>query len=110
MKNYVSFNWILARLVCNFTACSCQLLQNFRHYESFSLFTKIGHTIVGDYTYSLRQDGDTHRMMLHAYRLSLPLKPCIDHLDIQAPDPFTSDELWESEQVHSSIEDIPDLV
>ena len=46
----------------------------------------IGHTIVGDYIYSNRQDCDTERMYLHAYKIVLPTP--IEHLDIASQDPF----------------------
>lgn len=47
----------------------------------------IGHPIVGDYTYA--KDETSPRMMLHAWRLSLPLPPALGgHLDIETPDPF----------------------
>ncbi|XP_063976471.1 RNA pseudouridylate synthase domain-containing protein 1-like isoform X1 [Diachasmimorpha longicaudata] len=46
----------------------------------------IGHTIVGDYTYSNRQDHEPHRTFLHAFRLILENN--LGHLDIQTPDPF----------------------
>ncbi|XP_052776941.1 RNA pseudouridylate synthase domain-containing protein 1-like [Mya arenaria] len=49
----------------------------------------IGHTIVGDYTYSLRQDKTPHRMMLHSHRLVADMK--IENLDLRTSDPFTTD-------------------
>ncbi|XP_006820580.1 RNA pseudouridylate synthase domain-containing protein 1-like [Saccoglossus kowalevskii] len=49
----------------------------------------IGHTIVGDYTYSLRKDTKPYRMMLHAYRLVIPIPDC--HLDVVAPDTFLTE-------------------
>jgi len=49
----------------------------------------IGHLIIGDYTYSGGTDSTTYRMMLHAYRLVLPMKQ--EHIDVTAPDPFTAD-------------------
>lgn len=49
----------------------------------------IGHTIVGDYTYSNRQDIKPHRMFLHSYRLVLP--STLEHIDITTDDPFTSE-------------------
>lgn len=50
----------------------------------------IGHRIVGDYTYSGRQDCNTHRMMLHAQRLIVNMKH--EQLDIEAPDPFSNED------------------
>jgi len=47
----------------------------------------VGHTIVGDYTYSSRRDVRPFRMFLHAYRLILPTR--VESLDIVTPDPFT---------------------
>ena len=32
----------------------------------------LGHTIVGDYTYSRGTDTSPYRMMLHAYHISIP--------------------------------------
>ncbi|CAH2064818.1 unnamed protein product, partial [Iphiclides podalirius] len=55
----------------------------------------IGHRILGDYTYSDRQDTIPHRMFLHAIRLVLPLPE--GPLDIQTAEPFFSDERFSSE-------------
>lgn len=54
----------------------------------------IGHRIVGDYTYSDRQDCDTDRMMLHAHRLTVRMKH--EQLDIETVDPFVieTDSKW----------------
>uniref|UniRef100_A0A1B6E762 Pseudouridine synthase RsuA/RluA-like domain-containing protein n=1 Tax=Clastoptera arizonana TaxID=38151 RepID=A0A1B6E762_9HEMI len=52
----------------------------------------IGHTIVGDFTYSRRKDNIPYRTFLHAFRLVLPTS--IEFLDIQTPDPFTKDKLY----------------
>ncbi|XP_045541198.1 RNA pseudouridylate synthase domain-containing protein 1-like [Papilio machaon] len=54
----------------------------------------IGHTILGDYTYSDRQDVSPHRMFLHATRLVLPLPK--EPLDIQTEEPFFSDNRFTS--------------
>ncbi|XP_077980465.1 RNA pseudouridylate synthase domain-containing protein 1-like [Glandiceps talaboti] len=48
--------------------------------------SSIGHTIIGDYTYSLRQDTEPYRMMLHAHRIIIPIPN--EHIDVTAPDPF----------------------
>nr|CAD7576398.1 unnamed protein product [Timema californicum] len=48
----------------------------------------IGHTIVGDYTYSNRKDTLPYRTFLHSYRLVLPNN--VELLDFQTLDPFTS--------------------
>lgn len=42
----------------------------------------LGHTIVGDYTYSNRTDSKPRRMFLHSYRLILPSR--LEDLDITA--------------------------
>lgn len=47
----------------------------------------IGHTIVGDYTYSQRKDVTPPRMFLHSFRLIIPNN--IELLDISTEDPFT---------------------
>ncbi|XP_023940784.1 RNA pseudouridylate synthase domain-containing protein 1-like [Bicyclus anynana] len=49
----------------------------------------VGHTILGDYTYTDRVDSAPHRMFLHATRLILPFQQ--EPLDIQTPEPFFSD-------------------
>lgn len=48
----------------------------------------IGHTIVGDYTYSNRQDVKPYRMFLHAYKLVLDNE--VEPLNILTKDPFTT--------------------
>lgn len=69
----------------------------------------IGHTIVGDYTYSERQDTEPHRTFLHSYRQDiwscitltlinrillifsrLILQNDVENLDISTADPFQS--------------------
>ncbi|KAK3860151.1 hypothetical protein Pcinc_033779 [Petrolisthes cinctipes] len=47
----------------------------------------LGHTIVGDYTYSNRCDVSPHRMFLHALRLAVPSP--LDSFDVSTPDPFS---------------------
>ncbi|XP_023238629.1 RNA pseudouridylate synthase domain-containing protein 1-like [Centruroides sculpturatus] len=49
----------------------------------------IGHTIIGDYTYSDRQDVMPYRMFLHSYRLVIPSD--LEHIDVITDDPFTSE-------------------
>lgn len=53
----------------------------------------IGHTIVGDYTYSLRQDTKPLRMMLHSQRLITDMD--IETLDIHSSDPFETESIPE---------------
>ncbi|GAB1602332.1 RNA pseudouridylate synthase domain-containing protein 1-like, partial [Argonauta hians] len=54
----------------------------------------IGHLIVGDHTYSDKQDSKPFRMMLHAYRLCAPT--ALENISIQTEDPFTPEScpLW----------------
>jgi len=47
----------------------------------------LGHTIVGDWTYSSRRDVLPPRMFLHAHRLLLDT--WMESLDLNAGDPFT---------------------
>ncbi|XP_068627330.1 RNA pseudouridylate synthase domain-containing protein 1-like [Battus philenor] len=61
----------------------------------------IGHTILGDYTYSDRQDTSPHRMFLHATRLVLPLRE--NPLDIQTAVPFFSDEKFTSKWISQDL-------
>lgn len=51
---------------------------------------ELGHTIVGDFTYSNRQDVIPYRMFLHAYRLVMPT--ALEKIDITSEDPFTEKE------------------
>jgi len=49
--------------------------------------SSLGHTIVGDFTYSNRKDDQPYRMFLHAKRLVLPSR--YEYLDIKTEvDPF----------------------
>nr|XP_046476752.1 RNA pseudouridylate synthase domain-containing protein 1-like isoform X3 [Neodiprion pinetum] len=50
----------------------------------------IGHTIIGDYTYSERQDTEPHRTFLHSFRLILQNE--VENLDVSTADPFSSSE------------------
>lgn len=50
----------------------------------------LGHTIVGDFSYSNRRDVWPHRMFLHAHRLIVPSP--FEHLDLTARDPFTPED------------------
>ena len=65
----------------------------------------IGHKIVGDYTYSNREDCDTRRMMLHAHRLMVNMEE--ECLNIEAPDPFVTetDSSWIVEEEICSYSD-----
>lgn len=47
----------------------------------------IGHTIIGDYTYSKKRDIKPPRMFLHSFRLVLPNN--LENLDVSTEDPFT---------------------
>ncbi|XP_026763545.2 RNA pseudouridylate synthase domain-containing protein 1-like [Galleria mellonella] len=55
----------------------------------------IGHTILGDYTYSNATDSSPHRMFLHATRLLLPVST--EPLDIQTTEPFFQDQQFSAE-------------
>lgn len=48
---------------------------------------ELGHTIVGDFTYSNRQDVIPYRMFLHAFKLFVPMKS--EEIDIMTDDPFS---------------------
>jgi len=59
---------------------------------------KLGHAIVGDQTYA-KEDGTTARLMLHAWRLALPLKSKLDFgqdIVVQALSPEGCFEKWVS--------------
>ncbi|KAF4517836.1 hypothetical protein B566_EDAN008778 [Ephemera danica] len=60
----------------------------------------IGHTIIGDFTYSQRKDITPPRTFLHSLRLVLP-NP-IEHLDIKTEDPFSRVPKWKIlETIHT---------
>ncbi|KAE9523655.1 hypothetical protein AGLY_016207 [Aphis glycines] len=65
-----------------------QLVTGRRHQIRVHCST-IGHTIVGDYTYSGRKDTSPHRTFLHSYRLELG----VDGINVQTNDPFTEAKL-----------------
>ncbi|XP_076753296.1 RNA pseudouridylate synthase domain-containing protein 1 [Xylocopa sonorina] len=46
----------------------------------------IGHTVIGDYTYSERKDVEPYRTFLHSFRLIL--NNDIENLDVRSTDPF----------------------
>lgn len=48
---------------------------------------ELGHTIIGDFTYSDRKDLAPYRMFLHAFKLHLPTE--IENIDVTTDDPFT---------------------
>lgn len=50
----------------------------------------IGHTVIGDYTYSERKDVEPYRTFLHSFRLIL--NNDIENLDIRSIDPFQASE------------------
>ncbi|KAL1492405.1 hypothetical protein ABEB36_010657 [Hypothenemus hampei] len=52
----------------------------------------LGHTIIGDYTYSNKKDFTSSRMYLHAIRLILP--ESLGNIDISTSDPLTKVPQW----------------
>ncbi|NWY67596.1 RUSD1 protein, partial [Erithacus rubecula] len=66
----------------------------------------IGHPIVGDFTYSQRQDSNPYRMMLHAYYLRIPTGK--ELIEVCAPDPFvtTMDSNWLPQRVTRRLQDV----
>ncbi|XP_046452823.1 RNA pseudouridylate synthase domain-containing protein 1-like, partial [Daphnia pulex] len=52
--------------------------------------SSLGHTIVGDFTYSNGKDIRPYRMFLHSHRLILPT--AIETIDVCGGDPFLSDD------------------
>lgn len=65
----------------------------------------IGHCIVGDFTYSDRQDTKPVRMMLHACMLKAPT--ALECIDVQSDDPFTPENypLWKPTVYFKKYED-----
>ena len=65
----------------------------------------LGHTIVGDFTYSNGKDNLPYRMFLHAHRLILPTS--LENLDVCAGDPFDNNNsancLWSPDVTVNNI-------
>ncbi|XP_066259008.1 RNA pseudouridylate synthase domain-containing protein 1-like [Euwallacea similis] len=64
--------------------------------------SSIGHTIVGDYTYSNRKDVTPARMYLHSLRLHLPNK--MGDIDVATKDPFVEIKDWRVFRIIKSID------
>ncbi|KAM3955646.1 RNA pseudouridylate synthase domain-containing protein 1 [Aphomia sociella] len=92
---------------------SCVLLKPItgRRHQLRVHCSAVGHTILGDFTYSDRVDSSPHRMFLHATRLVLPLQP--DILDIQTAEPFFKDiqfsAKWKTDVVYYKYRSIDDF-
>ncbi|XP_065165739.1 RNA pseudouridylate synthase domain-containing protein 1-like [Atheta coriaria] len=70
----------------------------------------LGHTIVGDYTYSNKRDVLPPRMFLHSLRLVLPND--VESVDLQTEDPFDEATCanWTVHNRHQTIEEAYDLL
>ncbi|XP_049783138.1 RNA pseudouridylate synthase domain-containing protein 1-like [Schistocerca cancellata] len=68
----------------------------------------IGHTIVGDYTYSNKNDSLPTRMYLHSYRLVIPND--IESIDIQTADPFENENNPHTWMVVEALNDLDENV
>ena len=69
----------------------------------------LGHTIVGDYTYSDRKDLLPYRMFLHSHRLVLPNS--LELLDVNAGDPLAIDHHWQpTESLNALDQDAYDIL
>ncbi|KAF7279722.1 RNA pseudouridylate synthase domain-containing protein 1-like [Rhynchophorus ferrugineus] len=70
--------------------------------------TFLGHTIIGDYTYSNRKDNSPPRMFLHAIKLILPNK--IEDINVITDDPFDNVAGWRKLRILQDINLICDKV
>ncbi|XP_014258801.1 RNA pseudouridylate synthase domain-containing protein 1-like [Cimex lectularius] len=61
----------------------------------------LGHTIIGDFTYSRQRDISPIRTYLHALKLVLPNN--VECLDIETPDPFSKCNKWISIESINSL-------
>jgi len=68
----------------------------------------IGHTIVGDYTYSDRTDTMPHRMFLHSYHLVIPT--ALETIDVTTDDPFLESQVINKWTVSSTIHHLNDCL
>ncbi|XP_039281811.1 RNA pseudouridylate synthase domain-containing protein 1-like isoform X2 [Nilaparvata lugens] len=62
----------------------------------------LGHTIVGDYTYSNRRDTKPPRTFLHSFRLVL--KDGVECIDVSTGDPFVSACVWTPVEVVNCLD------
>lgn len=72
---------------------------------------ELGHTIVGDFTYSNRRDILPHRMFLHALRLVLHTR--LENLDVMTEDPFTARDpcnQWTVSETVTGLEEAFELI
>lgn len=67
--------------------------------------SNLGHTIVGDYTYSRRKEIGPPRQMLHAYRLAVDNMP---NFDLKTKDPFDEGEVLTDWRVVQTINNLTD--
>jgi hypothetical protein len=65
----------------------CKLWSSFTCFQLRVHCHVLGHTIVGDWTYSSRRDFLPPRMFLHAHRLLI--NTSMENMDLNAGDPFT---------------------
>ncbi|XP_060515749.1 RNA pseudouridylate synthase domain-containing protein 1-like [Cylas formicarius] len=75
------------------TKVLCRPITGRRHQIRVHCFS-VGHTIVGDFTYSNRKDNKPPQMYLHCIRLRLPNH--IEDIDIATDDPYRGIENWSS--------------
>ena len=71
---WIFLGWIILpfnELSCNLTTVIMEPLTGRRHQLRVHCHS-LGHTILGDYTYSDRSDTKPDRMYLHAYKIHLP--------------------------------------
>ncbi|KAF4092284.1 hypothetical protein AMELA_G00019140 [Ameiurus melas] len=68
--------------------------------------SSVGHSIVGDFTYSLGTDNAPYRMMLHAYFLRIPLQHEV--IEVTTSDPFVIelDPKWTPETHVQNLESL----
>lgn len=70
--------------------------------------SSIGHTIIGDYTYSNKKDTEPYRTFLHSFRLIL--NNHIENLDITSADPFTCSDPKNGWRVFNVIRTLDDAI
>ncbi|ENN81116.1 hypothetical protein D910_02651 [Dendroctonus ponderosae] len=78
------------------TKILCRIITGRRHQIRVHC-SHLGHTIVGDYTYSNRKDVQPPRMYLHCIRLIVPVT--IEKIDVSTSDAFTQVKFWTKEKM-----------
>jgi len=108
-RNAETLLQVLERGICNNQPATKVLLRPItgRRHQLRLHCHHIGHTIVGDFTYSNKSDNEPYRMFLHAFHLVIDNK-MEPGLSVFAPDPFVPTDrrnCWKPQEIVKSVDD-----